>query len=1367
MAVPAVMTAEAIVFAINSAIKLSRNLTKAYAQSIRGKVVVLPLPDFNPNLDLLTVISFFRENSTYADEIERLAFLHKKALQQLQLPKAEWEEYQEFYHSFLEIKNGKSAGIGEKEMTHLFRIRQWEQDSIERTTVLQLVAGTIVELGIDYFLQMPGAINPESAHGKAIRHFLMAFDKIDLAENAEIKSDLSEKLVPGLFAAAAESIAALSPEIANDKKLQRFIEATAQGIANDIYKRAESADPHQQREMISWGQMLLQSTIKNAGTFVFTSSRELLDTNQPVSKIIESTGLVLLDAILDDDGEGLRFRDTLNVPLLDALTKSALAIVADHPNVLSGHQGIQTIVKQVVLAVGEENMAQKGLLGEILRIVLEKSAGQIDLLWAPGANGPEHLLAKAVQQLLQIIATEPADAVWRPALPQSQLLELTYDLLDDVVQHPDWLIAKVNQDSIFHDTVAATFKAMRKIPKSQRLQADVLRWLLRQAIATTAAQERVLVKIPFGNATEKNTILQHSLELVFAVAFPATATPQVSRVTLLIDLLDYVLDTIIRQHPDERGLVLLDLMLFESGIDFERGFDKATADQLLLAALDTLAVHPELVSNHAGLKSILSGVATAIDRAKLKQPHLAPYLLQLLLQNTGANAALLMGSESNQPRHLLSIAMEHVLLALSANDSSGRWRPELNGQQAELLLQACLDATVQNPAWVTEKVNADSLLGEVLTLTLDTFKGIPPEHRLNESTLLSLLRMNMALASSHPQVLKMVPFGNDQEKKAILRRALFLTFRCVFPEGGRSDRVYMLNDLLNYTLEVLLTQYPNEKGLVLLSLLLEHGGLNFESGFDQIKTDQLVHAALDALAAHPELVSNQEGLKNIVSGIAQAIDRAQLKQPDLGAYLLRLLLYYTGENAALLLGAQSDQPLHLLSIAMEQTLLALSAQDGNGGWRPELSPTQAQSILEACLDATVQHPKWVTEKVNSDSLLGEVLEITLETLKVIPPQHRLNTTTLNTLLRMNLALVAASPHVLQAIPFGNDAEKKAILRRALLMSFSFIFPPGSTNARVFLLEDLLEYTLATVLKSYPDKKGLVLLQLILLENNGIDFSKGFQPAQLDSLVGAALQVFGQHPDLIGKDQLMQKVVGQVAKALQNSGLNRLELLPELIRLTLEQTALHLYEVIDISEDNPEHLLVIAMEETLSAIAQTPRNKKWKPELSNSQVVEVLNIVFTSVLAHPLWVKKEPLIFILLESVFRSLEIIPARQKMPFSVLTLLIEDALHHATRQRDFLVKIKTSTGAQKKLALSYSLESFFIVIYDENSQSAAQWYLAQAPVLEALLSHYLQWVSEAPLQKENIDKSTESLRKAIAIWETDFNQSLKEILEQLEREV
>lgn len=1366
MAVPAVMTAEAIVFAINSAIKLSRNLTKAYAQSIRGKVVVLPLPEFNPNLDLLTVISFFRENSTYVDDIERLANLHKKALHALQLPKEEWEEYQEFYFSFLEIKNGKSAGIGEKEMTHLFRIRQWEQDSIERTTVLQLVAGTIVELGIDYFLQIPGAINPESAHGKAIRHFLMAFDKIDFAENAEIKSDLSEKLVPGLFAAAAESIAALSPEIANDKKLQLFIEATAQGIANDIYKRAESVGPHQQREMIHWGQMLLQSTIKNAGTYVFTSSGQLFDTNTPVSKIIESTGLVLLDAILADDGEGLRFKDTLNVSLLDALTKSALAIVADHPNIISGHQGIQTIVQQVALAVGEENMEQKGLMGEILRIVLEKSAGHLDLLWSSGAQGPEHLLAKAVQQLLGIMAAEPADAVWRPALPKSQLLELTYDLLDDVVQNPNWLIAKVNQESIFHDTVAATFQAMRKIPKNQRLQADVLRWLLRQAIATTAAHQQVLVKIPFGTAAEKNTLLQHSLELVFASVFPATASPQVSRVSLLIDLLDYALDTVIRQYPDDRGLVLLDLMLFESGIDFERGFDKATADQFLMAALDALAAHPELLSNHAGLRNIISGVAQAIDRAKLKQDQLGPYLLRLLLQHTGNNAALLMETESNQPRHLLTIAMEHVLLALSANDSSGRWRPELNGQQAQLLLEDCLDATVNSPAWVTQKINTNSLLGEVLTITLDTFGAIPAQHRLSESTLKTILRMNMALVASQPRVLKAITFGSDEDKKAILQRALALVFSAVFPKDGRLSRPELTDELLHYSLEVLLKQYPDEKGLVVLSLLLENSGLSLEGGFDQGSADRLVQAALDALGAHPELVSNQEGLKNIISGIALAIDGARLKQPDLGPYLLRLLLHYTGENASLLLGAQSDQPLHLLSVAMEQTLLALSAQNENGGWRPELTATQAQAILESCLDATVKHPKWVTEKVNSDSLLKEVLEITLDTLQVIPPQHRLSATTLNTLLRMNMGLVATSPHVLHAIPFGNEADNKAILQRALMMSYAFIFPQGAGQSKAFLLEDLMEYMLEVLLKPYPDKKGLVLLRLILLENNGIDFSKGFQVSSVDQLVAAVLRVFEEHPHLVSKELLLQKTIAQVAKSMQNSGLNRPDLLPELIRLTLEQTALHLYEVMDINEDNPEHLLVIAMEEVLSAIAQPPKAKKWKPELSNSQVVEVLNSVFAMVLAHPLWVKKEPLVFILLEAVFRSLEIIPARQKLPFSVVSLLIQDALHRATRQRNFMVKIKTSAGGQKKLALSYSLESFFLVIYEENDQSASQWYLTQTPVLEALLSHYLLWVSETPLQKEDIDKNTAHLRQAIAQWETNFNQNLRGILENLERE-
>ena len=148
------ITAEAIVFAINSAIKLSGAIQKAYAQSLRSKQLLLPLPDFDPNIKPLTVKAFFNgEGSEFLEKIDRLNQLHQNALES-NLEDNEWKVYRGYYDIFFHCIHGKAHELDVNDYVNLFRIRQWEKGSknVPRTSVLQLVAGNLVELGIDCLL---------------------------------------------------------------------------------------------------------------------------------------------------------------------------------------------------------------------------------------------------------------------------------------------------------------------------------------------------------------------------------------------------------------------------------------------------------------------------------------------------------------------------------------------------------------------------------------------------------------------------------------------------------------------------------------------------------------------------------------------------------------------------------------------------------------------------------------------------------------------------------------------------------------------------------------------------------------------------------------------------------------------------------------------------------------------------------------------------------------------------------------------------------------------------------------------------------------------------------------------------------------
>ena len=386
--------------------------------------------------------------------------------------------------------------------------------------MLQLAAGSLVNIGVDYFVQVPGALNQDSVHGRILYHVLSAFDEIDFTEHELAKKRFSEQLLPRLFAATAEAVAEVSDEISNDPHFQALLKATAKGIANDIYARAEQLDPLQREEAMQWGQLLLRSVIKNAGDFVLSAPEVFFDTNTGASAIIQSSGMVLLEAILGDEEDKVSFKAALSPEVLDRLTRATLAILAEHPELITQQEGVRLIVESVAEAVrAEEALLEKGLLPELVRIVLEQSAGHLDQLWPDRENGRDHLLVAALRLLLRQLSEDPPAGQWQPRLTKPQLLDLVEELLDEVVHNPAWVLQEVDEKPVLAEVVRVTMMALRQIPEEERLQPEVFRAVLRLALAATITHPKIIEAIPWGEEGERVVVLQKAMELLVACVF--------------------------------------------------------------------------------------------------------------------------------------------------------------------------------------------------------------------------------------------------------------------------------------------------------------------------------------------------------------------------------------------------------------------------------------------------------------------------------------------------------------------------------------------------------------------------------------------------------------------------------------------------------------------------------------------------------------------------------------------------------------------------------------------------------------------------------------------------------------------------------
>jgi hypothetical protein len=792
-----------------------------------------------------------------------------------------------------------------------------------------------------------------------------------------------------------------------------------------------------------------------------------------------------------------------------------------------------------------------------------------------------------------------------------------------------------------------------------------------------------------------------------------------------------------------------------------------TLDELVQVTLEVVAAHSSLISGERNLEDLIAQTALALQETSLNQPGLLPEILRIILEQSARHLPVLWPATEGTAGHLLVSALRQILTVISRNAERNGWEASFSHSDWRDLLEFLLSEVVANPAWINEEVRGRPVLAEVVDVAFGALRHLPEGERLSPEVLHYIIRLSLRTALTSESVLDALPWSTDERETIILEQALQLIFIVVYDKKTpKLSRLELLEELLEYVLETIIAEHPNRAGLVLTELVLFESGIVYAQGFNADLADALIDAALLAFANYPELVTQNEGMQHLVRSLARAVDSAGLRQPGLLPFLLRLVLEKTGEHAHVLIDADTGTPRHLLVLATREILAALTRREAREGrWRPGLSPEQGLYILELLLEEVVRYPDWITGATEEDTVLRTVLDTVFDVLETVPTGSRLSTGTLELVIQSSLYAAVRSPRVLAEVRFATDSLERSILEHALRMVFSFIFPTEDDTPahRLHLLEEFLSYIMDGLLLRYPNERGLILIDLVLFGQNGINFSEGFDEAQAEQLVESALLALDQYPELVGRDRVLQLLVSDVAGALLDSGIGQPALLPELLRLTIESTARHLHLVLDMEEEEPVNLLVIALEQTLKAIADPPRSGRWKPRLSREQILDILEVIYEAVLDHPQWVGQEPLIYDILEALFRALEAVPPRQPLSYRVVRMLLQALLEAARRDWRFMVKVQASEYGHYHILMRFALEDLFILLYDSEQSEATRWHLSQRPVIEALVEYFLLLVSEEGGDLEAVARAKARLEEVVAIWQQDFRRTFEEVLEQL----
>ncbi len=1083
-------TAETILFAINAAIRLGRNTRQAYAKSLSARAIVLPLPRFvTLSQDLQLARTFFSSRdpltggARFLDEIEHLRALHERdSRSNHPQPLSEGERglYFDYFKRFYSTLQAGQEGnlsveqVSAEELATMLRIRQWERGLAPGTSPLQLVAGTIVELGIDYFQQVPGALHRDSSLGKVMFHFLTALDDLPFSDQPLLRARM-QRILPLLFVATAESVAALSDELRADEHIQTFIRVAAQGMASDLVSRLEGLNARQEATAIRWGPILLRALVRNSAGYVFAQPNSLFtDLNSGVNELIRQTGSVLLEVIVRDP-DSINLAAGLHQDNLDRLLQTAFSVIAAHPQLINGNQGFRQIVEGVSGALAQTSFQQPAYLPEIARLILQHTAYNLPELWRFESNGFQNILLRAAQETLFALSSDQS-GTWRPQLQGAELEALLHRILAATAANPAWVTDNAGGSTLLRTLLRTLLETLAEAAAEDRLGPAVFLKALDEIIVAFSQDAGLLASLHLFEDQDEKMLLRRCLRLLVNATLRSEQTNPAARRAEFFYLLQFTLQSALTAQPNDQALRVLELVVrYGFPRDGQGNAGRLEAEEILRLGLAVLATHPELVSRDEALASLVSQFARRLPPEIFRQQQWLGALIRLVLKVSADNTGLILVAGTTGPRYLAAEALTDFLLILHGENAHGPWRPFLTVERLVASGELLLERLLSDHDWLLALQGEQSIWRALLQATMDSFAKMEVGQRLSPPMLELVLWNGLRASLAAPELLTAIRWTSDQHERLLFSHLLDLVITYVdSPNYSSAERTVLLDNLLRFTLEDLLHRFPNKKGLLLLEAVLSQYEYRHDRPFDAEQANAIIAAILPAIYAHPEWVVQPEVFQRMIRDVARSLQNTDIPLAELFPEVLRLALRVGGANSFLLLSPAAGSATSLLALALEQSLAILTLRQAGDSWRPRMSQTEWLGILEAVFTEVGRQPAWVEQ-----DFVRIVLAAIIDGLAAARLERPLPASTFLLLIREGLAAIRFRQQwVIQLTGNEGEPDRQLLLSFAVSQLFITLHEPSSAGTVQWTIQqqEVLEAILLTYLLRLaegPASEGLV------------------------------------------------------------------------------------------------------------------------------------------------------------------------------------------------------------------------------------------------------------------------------------------------------
>lgn len=509
-----------ILFAIRATLKLSEAAREAYVTSTRNRSLLMPPLKEIPSSKWKDARDFFRKHSFfYLKEKGLEHYLHPDheeiytILNDLKLdtPPVEVDitacrdSLIQFHQDCLTIKfletgkatiddidldrglqSGKS-NLTPDEVKALFEIGSWTRAGKEVDSWWPDVAETLFDIGLEFASVNPKICNPKTSSGQALSSFLNGVEQADLTA-------LEARDIPELLFMSTLEVLASHPDAVFEDRIGRdLLEITAKELSLDIQKQI-AAHPDQKETVLEWGKLVFKSILGSGGQLAVSKPSVYLGIREDRYSVAVSTiGKTVLDIAVTSEN----FREYLNTSTLEAITESALLVIAKHPNLISdsSNNGLQNLIADMAkdLAAMDAVLCKKAT-PEVMRLILENTADNIELIWPDiGKDPKKHLLLQTAKKMLHLLSEKPAgDASWKLEFYHDDATAIIEVIFTEIQQNPTWF---TRGNDIVEAMIPLTLRQTMVVIRSKGqsgITRKAARNILTAAVAATLTHSEIL-----------------------------------------------------------------------------------------------------------------------------------------------------------------------------------------------------------------------------------------------------------------------------------------------------------------------------------------------------------------------------------------------------------------------------------------------------------------------------------------------------------------------------------------------------------------------------------------------------------------------------------------------------------------------------------------------------------------------------------------------------------------------------------------------------------------------------------------------------------------------------------------------------------